>query len=107
MRPTSRFQGRSLVNELIQGFASGEARDPKLTYDRQQHQWVQPDYFMKEYVQHAQEFKSEEMCTVVDDFAAAPEVGTLPEMGGCDILYLPELNIDDPYYNPLFMTQQD
>ena len=28
-------------------------------------------------------------------------------MGRCNILYLPELNIDDPYYNPLFMTQQD
>ena len=28
-------------------------------------------------------------------------------MGGCDILYLPELNVDDPYYNPLFMTRQE
>ena len=27
-------------------------------------------------------------------------------MGGCNILYLPELNQDDPYYNPLFMTKQ-
>ena len=28
-------------------------------------------------------------------------------MGGCDILYLPELNVDDPYYNPMFMTRQE
>ena len=34
-------------------------------------------------------------------------MGTLQELGGCDILYLPELNRDDPYYNPLFMTQQE
>ena len=34
-------------------------------------------------------------------------MGTLQEMGGCDIHYLLELDTDDPYYNPLFMIQQD
>ena len=106
-KPASRFRGMGLVDELIQGFANGEARDPKLTKDWQVHQWTHPDFFTVEYLQHAQEFSSGEVCTVVDVFAAAPEVGTLQEMGGCDILYLPELNTDDPYYNPLFMKQQD
>ena len=41
----------------------------------------------------------------MDVFKAPPEVVTLQEMGGCDILYLPEMNRDDPYYNPLFMSQ--
>ena len=57
-------------------------------------------------MQHACEYKSEEVCTVVDVFTAAPEVESLEELGGCDILYLPELNVDDQYYNPLFMTQK-
>ena len=35
---------------------------------------------------------------MVDVFAAAPEIERLEGMGGCDILYLPELNVDDPYY---------
>ena len=100
-RPMSRFRGMGLVDELIQGFANGEARDPKLMYDRQTHQWTHPDYFTVEYLQHAQECSSEEVCTVVDVFAAAPEVGTLQEMGGCDILYLPELNTDDPLQSPI------
>ena len=96
-----------MVDELIQGFANGEDRNPKLTYDRETRQWTYPYFFTVEYLQHAEEFRSEEMCTVVDVFAAALEVETLKEMGGCDIIYLQELNIHDPYYNPHFMTQQD
>ena len=48
-KPTSRFRGMGLVNKLIQGFANGETRDPKLTYDRQLHQWTHPDFFTAEY----------------------------------------------------------
>ena len=102
------MSGRSLVEELIGEFASSkEARNPTLAYDRQLGQWTYPDFFTPAYIQHAQEFRSAEVCTVVDVFAAAPEIERLEGMGGCDILYLPELNVDDPYYNPLFMTQQE
>ena len=60
-KPTSRFRGKDLVDELIQGFASREDRNPKLTYDRETRQWTYPDFFTVEYLQHAQEFRSEEM----------------------------------------------
>ena len=81
--------------------------NPSLVFDRQEEQWTYTDFFTPSYIQHAQEYRSAEVCTVVDVFAAAPEIETLEEMGGCDILYLPELNVDDPYYNPLFRTQRD
>ena len=83
-----------------------DVRDPKLSYDRQAGSWTLPNYFTENYTRHAEEFKSPEVCTILDVFAAAPELGTLEELGGCDLLYLPELNQNDPYYNPLFMTVQ-
>ena len=43
----------------------------------------------------------------MDVFMAAPEIENLQGMGGCDILYLPELNVDDPYYNLMFMSRQE
>ena len=106
LQPPPRFKGRSLVEELITGFAEGEDRSPLLVYDRQARKWQFPDYFTAEYMENAREYKSEEVCTVLDVFTAAPEVESLDGLGGCDILYLPELNVDDPYYNPLFMTQK-
>ena len=106
LQPPPRFRGRSLVEELVTGFAGSEERSPLLVYDRQAGKWQFPDYFTAAYMQNAREYKSEEVCTVLDVFTAAPEVESLDGLGGCDILYLPELNVDDPYYNPLFMTQQ-
>ena len=107
-RPTQQMSGRSLVEKLIGELAaSRESRNPKLVYDRQVEQWTHPEFFTPAYIQHAKEYRSAEVCTVVDVFGAAPEIERLEEMGGCDILYLPELNVDDPYYNPLFMTQQE
>ena len=67
-KPTSRFRGKNLVDELIQGFANGEDRNSRLTYDRQTGQWTYPDFFTVEYLQHAQEFRSEEMCTFFSFF---------------------------------------
>ena len=103
---TGRFRGRGLVNELIQEYDRDVHMGTKpLSYDRQQQRWLFPSYFDEEYLNHTQEYKSEEVCTAVDVFTVPPEVGTLQEMGRCDILYLPEMNRDDPYYNSLFMTQ--
>ena len=104
--PMNRFQGRELVNELIRDMSGGGPRNTQLSYDRQQGMWTLPDFFTENYTRHAEEFKSPEVCTILDVFAAAPELGTLEELGGCDLLYLPKLNQDDPYYNPLFMTTQ-
>ena len=100
------FQGRELVDELIRDMSGVDARDPKLSYDRQLGSWTRPDYFTENYTRHAEEYKSPKVCTILDVFEAAPELVTLEELGGCDLLYLPELNQDDPYYNPLFMTVQ-
>ena len=105
--PTSRFRGQGLVNELICDMGQEGERDSRLSYDRQLRMSTMPDYFTESYVLHAKEFKSSEVCTILDVFAAASELGTSEELGGCDILYLPELNQDDPYYNPLFMTKQE
>ena len=107
LQPPPRFRGRSLVDELIAGYAAGETRNPKLVYDQQARRWTFPDYFSAEYQQHAHEYRSEEVCTIMDVFTAAPEIENLEGMGGCDILYLPELNVDDPYYNPVFMSKQE
>ena len=106
--PTPWFRGRTIVEELVGELAaSRKLLNPALVYDRQEEQWTYPDFFTPSYIQHAQEYRSAEVCTVLDVFAAAPEIETLEEMGGCDILYLPELNVDDPYYNPLFMTERE
>ena len=53
-RPTPSMSGRSLVEELIEGFASGETQNPSLTYDRQLGRWTYPDFFSAAYLQHAQ-----------------------------------------------------
>ena len=103
LHPPPRFSGRSLVDELIGGFAADETRNSKLVYDQQARRWTFPDYFTAEYQQHAREYRSEEVCTIMDVFTAAPEIENLQGMGGCDILYLPELNVDDPYYNPCLL----
>ena len=104
--PVNRFQGRELVSELIRDMSGVDSRDPKLSYDRQLGVWTLPDFFTEDYTLHTEKFKSPEVCTILDIFAAAPELGTLEELGGWDLLYLPKLNQDDPYYNPLFMTAQ-
>ena len=93
------------MDELLQEFSRDEPMgNIKLTYDRQRHQWTHPSFIDVEYLKHAQEYKSEELCTIVDVFVAPSEVDTLLEMGGCNILYVPELNQDDPYYNPTAAT---
>ena len=82
LQPPPRFRGRSLVEELINGFAGGEERSPLLVYDRQARSWKFPDYFTAAYMQHAREYKSEEVCTVMDVFTAAPKVESLEGLGG-------------------------
>ena len=79
-----------LVGELAD---SRKLLNPTLVFDRQAEQWTYLDFFTPSYVQHAQEYRSTEVCTVVDVFAAAPEIETLEEMGGCDILYLSLIHI--------------
>ena len=74
--PTSRFRGQGLVNELIRDMGQGSERDSRLSYDWQLRAWTMPDYFMESYILHAKEFKSSEVCTILDVFAAAPELGT-------------------------------
>ena len=56
---------------------------------------TQPEFFTPAYIQHAQEFRSAEICTVVDVFAAAPEVEKLEEMGGCDKYETEELKPEE------------
>ena len=64
LRPPPRFSGRSLVEELIDGYATDETRNAKLVYDQQAGRWTFPDYFSAEYQQHAREYRSEEVCTI-------------------------------------------
>ena len=86
LQPPPRFSGRSLVDELISsGFAGEDQRRSTLTYDRNARSWNLPDYFTAEYLQHAREYKMEEVCTVEDVFTAAPEIDSLKGLGGCDI----------------------
>ena len=80
--PRSHFEGRELVSELIQDMSGVGSRNPKLSYDWQMGTWTLPDFFTENYTRHAEEFKSPEVCTVLDVFAAAPELGMLEELGG-------------------------
>ena len=43
LQPPPRFSGRSLVEELIDGFATDETRNAKLVYDQQSGRWTFPD----------------------------------------------------------------
>ena len=86
LKPTTdRFRGRSITNELVKGLDQDEPFTQSMEYDRQLGNWGYPSSFDEMYVNHTQEFKSEELCKSVDVFNAPPEVVTLQEMGGCDI----------------------
>ena len=88
-RPTPRFRGRTIVEELVGELAdSRKLLNPTLVYDRQEGQWTYPDFFTPSYLQHAEEYRSPEVCTVVDVFVAAPEIETLEEMGAVSYTHL-------------------
>ena len=70
------------MNEYDQEFQTTQS----LKYDLQLNSWGYPTSFDEEFLNHTHEFKSDEVCTSVDVFDAPPEIVTLQEMGGCDIL---------------------
>ena len=68
---TDLFRGRSLANELVKGLDSEEPSTQSMEYDRQAGNWGYPSIFDEIYINHTQEFKSEEVCTSVDLFNAS------------------------------------
>jgi len=54
------------VEELVGELAdSRKLLNPALVYDRQEGQWTYPDFFTPAYIQHAEEYRSPEVCTVM------------------------------------------